>query len=236
MILEAWIYHHHVILRPDDIWFTILVQLNFYMTKRIGDLNVHNLFVDFKGKENITVGASTARDGSKQFPGEIQKRVKTKWLREWIFPNFTTTVAETDHMVSGILMMVLVKSYLEFSIAVPCGILHSHYSENEKVKDNFHAKLERLPKFGAEPAEYGTQLQPILKRFVKTFDNPQDLEIRRFWANAVRAGFDRYTRAGPVEGWLNGLQFWNMRGARALNAFGHDLATLFWRSTALTVA
>lgn len=68
---------------------------------------------------------------------------------------------------AGILMMGLVKSYLEFSKAVPCGIPSFTLLGERKDWEQLHAKLERLPELGAEPAEYGTQLQPILKRFVK---------------------------------------------------------------------
>jgi hypothetical protein len=62
------------------------------------------------------------------------------------------------------------------------------------------AKLDRLSEFGTEPTRYMVQLRPIL-RFVKTYDNPQDTEIRKFWANAIRAGFDPYSGiSGPIEG------------------------------------
>jgi hypothetical protein len=122
-------------------------------------------------------------------------------------------------MVAGILMMGLTQAYFEFAIAVPCGIPSFTLLGERRDWEQLAAKLERLSEFGDEPAQYGTQLRPIFKRFVKTFDNPQDPEIRKFWANIVRAGFDPYSgRTGPVEGWLNGFQFWNSFGKLAMEA------------------
>jgi hypothetical protein len=71
-ILEAWIHHYHVSIRPDDVWFTILVQLNFYVVKHANDPNIRSLFVDSKGKEKIIASASPLREGLKLFPGEVQ--------------------------------------------------------------------------------------------------------------------------------------------------------------------
>src|ERR1700743_3144090 len=41
--IEAWGRHSHLVLRPEDFWFAILVQMNFYMAKHASKLR--HLFV-----------------------------------------------------------------------------------------------------------------------------------------------------------------------------------------------
>lgn len=53
------------------------------------------------------------------FGGEIQKRVKTDWLLDWITPSFTTT-EETDGLTATVLMG-LMQHYFEFSGGITCG-------------------------------------------------------------------------------------------------------------------
>lgn len=46
--IEAWARHLHLVLRPEDIWFAILVQINFYMEANAEKLR--HLFVGHEGK------------------------------------------------------------------------------------------------------------------------------------------------------------------------------------------
>jgi len=97
--------------------------------------------------------------------------------------------------------MGLMQPYFEFAIAVPCGIPSFALLGEKRDWELLEAKLDRLSEVGTEPTRYMVQLRPILKRFVKTYDDPQDTEIRKFWANATRAGFDPYSGiSGPIEG------------------------------------
>ncbi|KAL2677315.1 hypothetical protein Neosp_011084 [[Neocosmospora] mangrovei] len=51
--LDAWAHHQHLQLRPDEVWFEILAQLNFYMGAHAEDLR--ELFVSHAKKEEILV-------------------------------------------------------------------------------------------------------------------------------------------------------------------------------------
>lgn len=47
----AYNYHHHLIIRPEDIWFSILSQLNFYINANAEELR--HMFVAHEGKKEL---------------------------------------------------------------------------------------------------------------------------------------------------------------------------------------
>ena len=52
-VLRAYNQHHHLVLRPDDVWQAIILQFNFYVNAHAEDLR--HLFVPHKGKKHLTV-------------------------------------------------------------------------------------------------------------------------------------------------------------------------------------
>lgn len=111
--IEAWGQHLHFVVRPDEVWFTILTQMNFFMNANAE--SVRDMFVAHaQGQEVVFVQACcTWADVLIRFQDEIQARVKTPWLRDWIAPNFTTSTAE-DGMTANVLMMGLTQAYFKF--------------------------------------------------------------------------------------------------------------------------
>ncbi|KAI5465003.1 hypothetical protein BGZ63DRAFT_350404 [Mariannaea sp. PMI_226] len=211
--IEAWAKHQHLVLRPDEVWFEILAQLNFYMTVHAED--VRNLFVNHKGKEEIHVEAFTWRDVVASFGAEIQKRVKTKWLLGWIMPGFSTST-DNDEMTATVLMMGLMQYYFEFSGSVTCGIPSVTLLGQKKDWEKLLGKLEHLKDWGKEPTQYAKNLRPILKRFVQTWDEPNSPEVKKFWSQIVRANKVFSCGRGPseydVSGWITGFLHWRRAG------------------------
>ncbi|TQV92833.1 hypothetical protein IF1G_08757 [Cordyceps javanica] len=211
--LEAWAQHQHLVLRPDEVWFEVLAQLNFYMAAHAED--VRHLFVDFDGQQEIVVKAFTWRDVISSFAGEIQKRVKTDWLESWIMPGFSTS-NEDDGMTATVLMMGLVKQYFSFTGGIICGLPQVTLLGSREDWARLLDKLDRLSEFGQEPEEYAENLRPIFSRFVRTFDEPNSEEITTFWRQIVRAEHHMTCGKGAVEftvtGWIMGLLHWNEHG------------------------
>lgn len=58
--IEAWGRHSHLVLRPDDFWFTILTQLNFFMGKHAE--SVRHIFVAHQGQEFIHGAGKPPKD------------------------------------------------------------------------------------------------------------------------------------------------------------------------------
>lgn len=211
--IQAWAHHESLILRPDAIWFEILAQLNFYMTKHAED--IRHLFVDFEGKKQILVKDTTWRSVIAGFANEIQKRVKTDWLLSWISPGFSTTTPN-DNMTATVLMMGLMQHYFEFLGGITCGIPSITLLGTKEDWVKLEMKLGHLADFGEEPAQFAENLKPILKRFVQTWDEPNSPAIKAFWAQIVRAHSVFTCGSGPnsydVSGWITGFIHWRDDG------------------------
>ncbi|CAP70208.1 uncharacterized protein PODANS_3_2970 [Podospora anserina S mat+] len=209
--IQAWGEHLHLVLRPDEIWFTILTQMNFYMETHAEA--VRHLFVKHQGQEVIFIEDHTWTDVLWRFKEEIQKRVLTPWLEEWIVPGFSTTT-DNDVMTSTILMMGLVKAYFRYEGGIICGLPSVTLEGTREDWVKLEKKLERLEFFGEEPKEYKRRLAPIFKRFVKSWDEPDSAETKRFWNSIVFASYSNICGAAPldVSGWITGFFYWDEQG------------------------
>ncbi|KAL2112976.1 hypothetical protein VUR80DRAFT_5880 [Thermomyces stellatus] len=209
--IQAWAEHRHLVLRPEEVWFTILVQMNFYMGSHAEE--IRDLFVAHDGKETILVEDFTWRLVLERFQYEIQDRVKTDWLLDWIQPNFTTTT-DSDRMTANILMMGLMKQYFNYEGGIICGLPSVTLLGTKADWQALYDKLDYLSEFGEEPAEYQRRLDPILSRFVTSFDEPDSEDTVSFWNSIVRA--ERAATCGSppyyLSGWLTGFWFWDLNG------------------------
>jgi hypothetical protein len=212
--IDAWARHQHLVLRPDEIWFEILAQLNAYMNTHAEELR--DLFVSHQGKEEIEVWDFTWTDVIARFAGEIQSRVKTDWLLGWIMPGFSTT-DRNDNLTATVLMMGLMQHYFEFSGGIVCGLPQVTLLGERQDWVRLLGKLDRLADWGDEPAQYAENLRPILTRFVRTWDEPQSEDIKSFWSQIVRADHHFSCGRGAIEytvsGWITGFMHWNHDGA-----------------------
>jgi hypothetical protein len=209
--IQAWGEHLHLVIRPDEVWFTILVQMNFYMLSHAEE--IRSLFVDHQGQEEILIKDFTWYDILIRFKDEIQKRVKTPWLLDWITPSFSTTT-DSDIMTANILMMGLTKAYFKFIGKQVCGLPSVTLLGTQSDWEKLLAKLDRLPEFGAEPAAYKARLQPILSRFVSSFKDPDSPATKLFW-NQIVSGHAAHVCGDPpiyVSGWITGFFYWNDNG------------------------
>ncbi|KAJ6790209.1 hypothetical protein PWT90_09450 [Aphanocladium album] len=217
--LEAWAQHQHLVLRPDEVWFEVLAQLNFYMNAHAEE--VRHLFVDFQGQEEIVVKDFTWQSVIARFAGEIQKRIKTDWLEAWIMPRFSTSTRD-DEMTATVLMMGLMKHYFSFTGGIICGLPRVTLLGGRRDWAALLAKLDRLHEFGAEPADYARHLRPIFSRFVRTFDEPHSEDVKTFWSQIVRAEHHATCGKGPIEfsitGWIMGLLHWDEAGQLRVRA------------------
>ncbi|KAG6041168.1 hypothetical protein E4U41_005806 [Claviceps citrina] len=210
--ITAWANHQSLVLRPDVIWFEILAQLNFYMTKNAE--STRHLFVDFKGKEEITVQDISWENVIASFGKAIQKRVKTNWLLDWVTPGFSTST-QNDNMTATVLMMGLMQHYFEFAGEIICGIPSVTLLGRRDDWVKLYKKLDRLKEWGTEPTQYANNLKPILSRFVQTWDEPDSPATKSFWEQIVRAN-RLLSCGGPtrydVSGWITGFMHWREDG------------------------
>ncbi|CAG7557913.1 unnamed protein product [Fusarium equiseti] len=211
--VEAWAQHQHFVIRPDEVWFEVLSQMNLYMSAH--SENLRDMFVEFDGKEKIVVEGDSWEGIIVSFGDEMNNRVKTKWLKDWILPNFTTSTPQ-DKVTATILMMGLMKTFFDFEGMVICGIpsvtLLGEREDWVKLQD----KLGRLYEFGEDAGLFADALKPIMKRFVSSWDG--DAETKEFWEQIVRAKKKWSCGEGAsewdVSGWITGFQFFERDGKR----------------------
>ncbi|KAF9287117.1 hypothetical protein BGZ68_002220 [Mortierella alpina] len=221
--LTAYNSHHHLKLRPDDIWITILSQFNLCINGNAETMRHH--FVAHSGKKELeisTVGNRYTVDFgalAEQMTGLIQENVVDPVLQKWIIPDFTTTTAD-DIVVSSILMMSTLKKYFDYKISMLCGLpvvtLLGEKSDWEKL---LH-RAEKLSEYGEAAAKWSDLLRPVLAGFVKTFSDPDAQETKDFWQKIAS-----YTSGGSgptyLSGWITAFLFFDMDG-RSLQKEHYD--------------
>jgi hypothetical protein len=191
--IDASATHQHLVLRPDDVWFTILTQLGFYMRKHKDDQLVKDMWDSSNEKPPINNGWVLVAYGQNLFVESVFNRSsKASWLKDWLQPKFPslpnrpmgTVNVEEDIMANAVFMASSTPSS-EYMAPFACLNGIPSISLDGKKDDwiQLAEKLTQMEKgtFGKEPALYAHILRPLLDRFVVTFDIPNDPAIRLFW-------------------------------------------------------
>lgn len=214
----AYSNHHHLTIRPEDVWFAILSQLNFYINAHAEELR--DYFVAHQGQKELKVYAVGTIDTvdfgtlAKHMTSEIQANVKDPDLQEWIMPDFTTTT-DSDRAVAAVLMMGAMQKYFSYGMALCCGIPSVTLLGERDDWEKIHNKLNKLSEFGDEPTNFAEQLRPVLRHFIATFDEQShsDPDLKSFWGRIA----DKYDMgSGPTwfSGWITAFCMWSEDGKR----------------------
>lgn len=208
--IEAWGQHMHLVVRPDEVWYAVLVQINYYMVSHAEE--IRHLFVDHEGKEEIIVKGRTIDIIIAAFGAAIQARIKTDWLLDWIRPGFSTSTQQDD-MMTSILMMGVMQHYFEYTGVIICGLPSVTLLGEKKDWEKLLAKLDKLAEFGSEPESFSRRLRPIFERFVLSFEKPESDEIHKFW-NTIVHGYHPQLCGEPykVTGWITAFFYWDTEG------------------------
>lgn len=213
----AYIDHHHLIIRPEDIWFAVLGQFSYYVNEHAEELR--HSFVSRKGKKGLIL--------KQEFPGGdidygsmcknmtdlIDQNIVDPELRSWILPSFTTTT-NTDQVVASVLMMGMMQKYFEYIFnPVTCGIPTITLLGEKSDYEDILRRIEKLTEYGKEPTRFAELLRPILKYCIATFScsaASPDAAVVDFWSRIVHyssgSGFD------SLSGWITAFSFWDEDG------------------------
>jgi hypothetical protein len=211
--IDAWAQHQHFVIRPDDIWFTILMQLNFYLRGHSAEVRdqigyKNQLDVDLFGWIDVGVITQNIVDF------EIKKWLKANYSTYgFLQPNFTTSTFD-DKTVANLIIMGLTNTTSLGHCAALCGggMPSITLLGEERDWQQLLRKLDYMPEFGRQPADYSKNLRPILSRFVRTFAHPEDFEIRQFWDDMVSFKEQECYETGTIKGWVTGFLHWNQSG------------------------
>jgi hypothetical protein len=221
---------------PETVWFTILSQLNIYFSSHQDDSQVQSN-IQYRKNINFDIKGYRNRDDEEEtlprynivdiVDGETRDRFKVPETRAWLHTNSSTTKGYEDAIVANLVLTGPINSYsagyttnssyLSSATSVPYGIPSITLLGRQADWSLLLQKLERLPCSGLQPAEYAKMLRPILTRFVKSFDYPQDRDIRKFWDMIVRVHSLKgegttCLSENMVSGWINGFYYWDAGG------------------------
>ncbi|KAH8658473.1 hypothetical protein BX600DRAFT_524997 [Xylariales sp. PMI_506] len=183
--LERSTNHHHLVIRPEDVWFAILTQFSHYVNAHAEQMQ--GKFVAHNGKVNIVLEYNPfSVDGFdfSQFALDI-----ARVLGE-LAPEFTTTT-DNDRVVASVIMMASVE-------------LLGEKADYEVV---VLRRVGKLREYGDEAARFAALLDPVLRRFVRSFNAPDATDVLKFW----RTVFDCDDSGCGVEwctGWITAFCFW----------------------------
>jgi hypothetical protein len=211
--IDAYSYHHHLTLRPEDIWFSILTQLGFFVNGHAEE--VRDYFVSHKGKIELEVfgggNIKTADFGDLaiQITDKIAENVKDPELRDWFMPDFSTTV-QSDRVVAAVQLMGAMQKYFNYKMTLLCGIPSVTLLGDRDDWQRILQRLEMLPRLGTQPAQFSCLLKPILQHFVMSFDDPSNPAVLEFWGKI--AHYQMGSGSSSLSGWITAFSFWDNQG------------------------
>ncbi|KAJ7608236.1 hypothetical protein FB45DRAFT_982649 [Roridomyces roridus] len=204
-VINAYNDHRALVIRPDDVWLTILSQFNFFVNANAEVLRAN--FVAHEGKRELVVVVEGNRynvdfgDMSRQMVGLIEKNIVDPTLREWVLPNFTTTTVN-DTTVASVLMMATLKQYFSYGFGMTaCGIPRVTLEGEKSDWLNILDRLEKLKEYGIETIAWYHLLRPVISRFQNA-----DFWQQVAYLHQPGSGAPYYT------GWINAFNAFNKEG------------------------
>ena len=213
-IFHAYSNHYHLVLRPDDVWFAILVQLNFYINAHAEELR--SFFVSHDGKRELKIvtntefGLDVVEIMVVQMSELMKKHITDPAMIEWATPSFSTTT-ESDKVVAAVLIMGTLKKYFNYALEFRCGFPSVTLLGEREDWVKLQGKLDKIPQLGTEPTRFASLLQPVLGNFVSSFDQPESPVIKTFWNTCVK-NVSLGSGSSLMTGWLTTFCFWDQDG------------------------
>ena len=213
--VRAYSDHHHLVIRPEDIWFAIISQLSLYINRHADELR--EKFVAHAGKKELVVEVIGSNRWNVDY-GVFAKRMKVlveecvvdPELADWFLPDFSTTTDE-DRIIGSVLLMGAMQSDFDYTCAIRCGIPSVTLLGEVADWELLLTRIDKLHIFGEEPSQWFTLLQPVLKRFVQTFKDPESNQVVSFW-NRIAHVNDMGSGPTYYSGWITAFCFWDVDG------------------------
>ncbi|KAL9610824.1 MAG: hypothetical protein Q9167_004493 [Letrouitia subvulpina] len=213
-VIEAYCRHHHLSIRPEDVWFAILTQLSFYVNAHAEELRSY--FVAHEGQKQLEVkeigNIHTVDMGllAKRMGNLLAENICDPEWHRWIIPKFSTTT-ENDECTASVIMMGTLQKYFSYKFTLCCGLPSVTLLGTRDDWMEILKRLERLPQLGAEPERFSQLLYPVIQNFIQTFDSPDSMEVKNFWLKIAH----RWSGgSGPtyLSGWITSFCFWDADG------------------------
>lgn len=208
----AYGQHHHIVIRPEDVWFAILTQFSLYVNAHSEDLR--GKFVAHEGKKEIRLECSPFsrydfdfRKFALDVGHVLGLAVVDAELRSWLMPDFTTTT-DNDAVVASIIMMGTLQKYFHFTCGIVCGFPSVTLLGEKYDYEAILRKVDKLDEYGDEPKHFAALLRPVVRRFIKSFDDPVAEDIVQFWRIVFDCDNSMCGRTWYT-GWVTAFCYWD---------------------------
>ncbi|PUU76900.1 hypothetical protein B9Z19DRAFT_1087387 [Tuber borchii] len=231
-IIRAFEQDLHLVLRPDDIWLSILTQFSMFVNGN--SENLRTQFVAHQGKKELVIdirpqSISDIDMGrfAQAMTHLIQENVVDPQLRELIMPNFSTTT-DDDKSVASIVMMGTLQSYFDYSLCKGCGFPSVTLQGQKSDWEEILLKVQRLSKYGSLASEWTRLLIPIIQYMIASFTQPTSPHVKSFWLQACHAvGADGSGSVRTLSGWITAFCFFSEKGERTRRYSDEEMSK--WR-------
>jgi hypothetical protein len=216
--MDAYSDHHHLIIRPEDVWFAILTQISIYVNAHAGELR--NSFVDHSGQKVLHIEVTPPIPVSEMDHGILafqmtklmEGSIKDPSWREWILPAFTTT-EKVDQTVASVIFMGTLQKYFTYSWGTRCGLPSvTLLGEQRDWIEIRRRVMTRIPTLGKPPAAWAQRLHPILDGFIDSFAAPTSSKVIRFWQGICSKNMPNGSGSPTYSGWITDFCYWDEKG------------------------
>ena len=212
--IKAYNQHHHLTIRPDDVWCAILAQFSNYVNAHAEDLR--SQFVAHDSQKHLEVARAGSRysvdfgEMPKDITNLIDENVIDPEVRGWIMPKFSTTTHD-DTITAAVLFMGTMQQYFTYTFHMDCGIPSVTLLGGKADWENILHRLEKLKQYGEECTTWYGLLRAVVVRFVRSYTEPHSKENMDFWQ---RICHEYNLGSGPtyLKGWIIAFCFWDEDG------------------------
>ncbi|KAF8665651.1 hypothetical protein AX16_000105 [Volvariella volvacea WC 439] len=211
-VIHAYLEHHHLSIRPDDVWICILGQLALYTQAHAEEMRYQ--FISHEGKKGLKVIRGGNRftadwpDIVDEFGVKMREHFKDETIAEWLTPTFSTTTP-TDVVAANISVMAAMSKYFEYVVKFRCGIPSITLQGTKEDWVGLRWKIDRLAELGQpELMRWHSLIIPIFDHFIRAFDG--DVDVAGFWKHMVN--YNSGSGTEKIHGWLGYLVPFDKRG------------------------
>ncbi|KAJ6452909.1 hypothetical protein C8R45DRAFT_1039827 [Mycena sanguinolenta] len=225
-VLDAYTQDRALVIRPDDVWLTVLCQFNLFVNGPGRAELLRTNFVAHEGKKELVLTVMPATRHTVDFgtiAGQmadlVEKNVVDPALRAWATPDFTTTT-QNDRTVSAVILMATLKQYFDYTVILcGCGIPRVTLAGEKSDWESILRRLEKLKEYGLETIAWYHLLRPVIYRFVGAFDDPSNPDNVKFWQRVAHYTPGVSGMGNHYTGWISAFTVFTKEG----EWMGHEL-------------
>ncbi|RHZ17842.1 hypothetical protein DYB37_011244 [Aphanomyces astaci] len=230
--VRAYNEHHHLVLRPDDVWLAIMTQFGLFVNGNAEAVR-HSLVKHQEGTKELVVRAvgslHTANYGrlATHLILKMKEHLVDPSLGEWVLPAFTTTT-DHDRIVGSVVMMASMKKYFTYKMMLMCGLPSVTLLGTAADWEAIRSRVDKLATFGDVTTKWHALLAPVLDQFVAAAQNKPDVAFWQRICHTEGGG------SGPsfLSGWITVFSVFDVDGKwqgdeRVIRSWGEETTCEF---------